>query len=265
MLSDDRLIDQQFFLIRQSLKDLPHEGDNNLTQNIRTVSRVISDQYPAFLDLRVKIHGQPDITDLEKVELFKENNKDELDEDLTGKLDELIDDMKKLYKPVDLNSLTKYLNHLPEDSEIKRSVSGFISDYGRDTTARKRITALSQMIFELRKEILSVRSTRARLAILDISIALEEVLMREQSGLEMNDIKAYLENIHDLGLAAAGCGYLEIWEWENISATLEIPEGPEADLQEMMQFFASGRNLTDWGIGMFRANYMDVIELLQRI
>jgi hypothetical protein len=261
LLSDDRLIEQQFFLIRQSLKDLPHEGDNNLTQKIRTVSRVISDQYPAFLDLRVKIHGQPEITDLEKVELFRENNIHKLDEDLNSKLDELIDDMKTLYKPFDLSSLTKYLTHLPEDSEIKKSLSGFISDYGRDPSTGKRITALSRMIFELREEILSVRSARGRLAILDVSIALEEVLIREQSGLEMNDIKAYLENIHDLGLAAAGCGYLERWEWDNISATLEIPEGPEANLQEMMQFFTSGRSLTDWGIGMFRAHYLYVIKL----
>jgi hypothetical protein len=261
LLSDDRLIEQHFFLIRQSLKDLPHEGDNNLTQNIRTVSRVISDQYPAFLDLRVKIHGQPDITDLEKVELFRENNKHKMDEDLSGKLEELIGDMKKLYKPVDLKSLTKYLDHIPEDAEIKKSISGFISDYGRDTSERNRIDALSSMIFELRKEILSVRSGRGRLAILDISIVLEEVLKREQSGLEMNDIKACLENIYDLGLAAAGCGYLERWEWENISTALEIPEGPEAELQQVMQFFASGRNLTDWGTGMYRANYMDVIEL----
>ncbi|KPL24512.1 MAG: hypothetical protein AMS23_05625, partial [Bacteroides sp. SM1_62] len=261
LLADDQRIEKQFFLIRQSLRDLPHAGDHNLTQHIRTVSKVISDQYPAFLYLRVKIHGQPDITDLEKVELFRENNEDKLDEDLTIKLDELIGDMKKLYKPVDLSSLTKYLNHLPEGSEIKKSVAGFISEYGRDPSTGNRINALSRMIFELREGILSVRSPEARLAVLDISIVLEEVLMRAQSGLEMNDIKAFLENIHDLGLAATGCGYLETWEWESISATLEISEGPEASLNELMQFFASGRSLTDWGIGMFRANYRDVIEL----
>jgi hypothetical protein len=261
LLADDQRIEKQFFLIRQSLRDLPHAGDNNLTQHIRTVSKVISDQYPAFLYLRVKIHGQPDITDLEKVELFRENNKDKLDEDLTSKLDELLRDMKKLYKPVDLGSLTKYLNHLPEGSEIKKSVAGFISEYGRDPSTGNRINALSRMIFELREGILSVRSPRARLAVLDISIVLEEILMREQSGLAMNDIKAFLENIHDLGMAATGCGYLETWEWESISATLEISEGPEASLHELMQFFASGRSLTDWGIGMFRANYRDVIEL----
>ncbi len=261
LLSDDLRIEKQFFLIRQSLKDIPHTGDEQLNQHIRMVSKVISDQYPAFLDLRVKLHGQPDITDLEKVERFRENHGAQMDDDLTGKLDELIANLERQYKPVDLNAMTKYLNLLPEGSEIRKSLSGFISEYGTDTSAMHRITAVSKMIFALRKGILSVRSPKARMAVLDVSIGLEEVLMRELSGIEMDNIKAFLENIHDLGLAATGCGYLETWEWENISAALEIPEGPEATLRELMQFFASGRDLTDWGIGMFRANYRDVIEL----
>ena len=263
LLADDQLIEKHFFLIRQSLKDLPHMGDSNLSQKIRTVSKVISDRYPAFLDLRVKIHGQPDITDLEKIKRFRENHKEDLDADLNGMLDELTSEMKKLYQTVDLNSLTKYLNQLPEGSEIRKSVTEFVTEYEKNPGARERIKALSHMITGIREEILSVRSPKARLALLDISIVMEAILMREQSGLKMNNISAFLENIHDLGLAATGCGYLENWEWEKISTALEPHEGTEASLEQLMQFFASGRMLADWGIGMFRANYRDVMELYQ--
>lgn len=143
LLADDQVIEKYFFLIRQSVRDIPHMGDNNLTQQIRTGSKVISDQYPAFLDIRVKIHGQPDITDIEKVEIFRERNKQKLDEDLLKILDELIQDMKTLYKPVDLNSLKRYLDYMPKDSELKESASAFISEYNNYHSGNEKIAGLS--------------------------------------------------------------------------------------------------------------------------
>jgi hypothetical protein len=261
LLADDQRIEKQFFLIRQSLKDLPHKGDEQLGQRVRTVSKVISDSYPAFMDLRVKIHGQPDTSDLEKVLLFREKHRDKLGGDLAGKLDGLIADMQSLYRPVDLKLLAEDLGQLAEGSALRTSLSEFISAYGNNTSTSDRVSALSQLIFKLREEILTVRSPEARLAVLNLSVTLEEVLRGEQSRLELNNIKVFLKNIHELGLAATGCGYLEKWEWERISTTLVVPDGPEASLQELMQFFEGGRSLADWGIGMFRAHYRDVIEL----
>ena len=42
------VIEKNYFLLRQSLKDIPHAGDNNLTQEIRSVSKVISDTVSPF-------------------------------------------------------------------------------------------------------------------------------------------------------------------------------------------------------------------------
>lgn len=261
LLADDQVIKKYFFLIRQSLKDIPHMGDNNLTQNIRASSKVISDRYPAFLTMRIKIHGQPDISDIKKVELFRDNNKQQLEEDILRSFDELIRDMKTLYKPIDMNSLNRYINQMPKDSDLKESISLFISEYSRSQSGKERIAGLSRMIYELREEILSVKNTKGRLAIFDLSIAFEDILSREQSGLQMNSIKDHLENIQYLGLAAAGCGYIEIWEWDHLSPRLIIPAGPEAALKELVDFFEAGRSLTEWGSGIFRAQYADVNDL----
>ena len=59
LLAGDKNVTQNYFLIRQSLKDIPHKGDDNLSQLMRSQSKVLSDMYTAFMDLRVKIHGQP--------------------------------------------------------------------------------------------------------------------------------------------------------------------------------------------------------------
>lgn len=261
LLADDRAIERNFFLIRQSLKDIPHMGDNNLTQKIRADSRVISDTVPAFLDIRVKIHGQPDATDIEKVELFREAHKRELTNDLQKRLDELVRDLKNLYKPVDMTSLKKYLGQLPGDSKLAELGLSLVSAYSSQQAAQERIHGISRMLLEIRKEIPGLGVPAERLAAFDLSLALEQLLLRELSELRLDNIGDHLENIHSLGMAAAGCGYIEIWEWDQESANFMLPEGAEAPLDLLVERFESGRRLTEWGIGMFRASYSDVTDL----
>ena len=74
LLAKDEVLKRRFFLVRQSLKDIPHSGDDNFAQLMRSQSKVIADQYPPFMDLRVKIHGQPEASDIEKVRVFQQKN-----------------------------------------------------------------------------------------------------------------------------------------------------------------------------------------------
>ena len=263
LLADDQAIEKNYFLLRQSLKDIPHHGDNNLTQDIRSVSKFISEEYPSFLDLRVKIHGQPEEADLNKVIDFRDQHKPGLEKELLDQFDRLINDMTRLYAPVDLKSLNVYLDRLPDNSGLKRIAGEGISAYSRSSTGQEKITELSHLLYNLRKGITGLEKAGQRLAVFDLSIALEHLLMRELSGLSPLDIKDNLEILQALGTASAGCGYLELWEWEKVSPLLRIPGGKDLSLHDLMEFFETGRRITDWGIGMFRANYDEVLELYE--
>ena len=59
VLEERERVNKNYFLIRQSAKDIPHAGDNNTAQTVRALSKEISDVYNPFMDLRVKLHGQP--------------------------------------------------------------------------------------------------------------------------------------------------------------------------------------------------------------
>ena len=107
ILSDDQKIAQNYFLIRQSLKDIPHNGDDNISQLMRSQSKVISDNYEPFMDLRVKIHSQPEFTDIEKVKKFKLNNATKLTSAINKNIDELLVTMNTFYKPIDSKSFRK--------------------------------------------------------------------------------------------------------------------------------------------------------------
>ena len=99
------MVTDNFYLIRQSLKDIPHNGDDNVAQLMRSESKVISDLYVPFMDLRTKIHSQPEKTDIQKVIDFKSKNQKSLTSDLNKKLDGLIATMNTFFKPVDVQAL----------------------------------------------------------------------------------------------------------------------------------------------------------------
>ena len=261
ILADEKAITENYFLLRQSIKDIPHRGDSNLTLQIRSGSKVISEEYPPFLDLRVKIHGQPEESDLRKVIQFRDSHQQKLDKEVLVLFDKLIADMKKLYSPVDLNALSKYLDQLPANSVFKNNVLDGISEYSLSKPGQEKIASLSSILYDLREGILSVDRPEARLAVFDLSIALEKLLMSELSGLSMSSIKDRLEVMNSLGMASAGCGYLELWEWEQVASLVRISGEKELSLNQLQEIFETGRRITEWGIGMFRAHYDEVIDL----
>jgi hypothetical protein len=260
LLADDHVLEENYFLIRQSMKDIPHRGDDNLTQNIRSLSKMISDTFPPFLDLRVKIHGQPDSSDLKKVEQFRESQRNKLDEDLLETFDRLIGDMRTLYKPVDMNALNKYLNRLSPESDLRKEVFAELFDYGATAKKNEKIDVLSRILYMLREGVLSVKTPAERVAAMDLSMAVERLLMRELSNISANTLREQLENISSLGMACAGCGYLEMWEWEQLAPMTRSPRSKEVPLETLLDFFEAGRRLTEWGTGMFRAQYKGEVE-----
>ncbi len=99
LLKDGQRISEHFFLIKQAVRDLPHRADDNLTLRIRAVSKSISESYPAFMDLRIKIHGQPQPTDLSAVRDFLTVHQTKLSTAQRKQFDDLIKDMDALYQP----------------------------------------------------------------------------------------------------------------------------------------------------------------------
>ncbi len=214
LLRESDPLEEQFYLIRQAAKDVPHKGDDNYLQNIRAVSKVISDEYPAFQDLRVKIHGQPDESDIDKVIAFQDQHRTRLSSSLQEKIGVLIRDMKAFYKPLNLNELNRFINQLPEDSEMKTSLLSYLKDAETAGTNQQRAAITSSCLVEIRSSILEPQSSTGRLALLDLSNALEEILLVNLASWQPGTVEGALEKMYVSVQAAAGTGLIEIWEWE---------------------------------------------------
>ena len=228
---------------------------------MRAVSKVISDKYTPFTDLRVKIHGQPEPSDIAKVKAFKEQHRSRLTQSLLDQLDGLVADMEAVYQPVNLNTLNKYLKNIPKDSEIGQALAAYIATFGQQQATSARAMATAEMLMQIRRQFLTVSSRKARLSLLDLSNALEELYFRDVADWEAANAADLMNKICYTGMAATGTGYLEIWEWEAIEGELVLPPSLEMSLRELSAYLDRSRSLVEWGTGMVRGVYRDVVNL----
>lgn len=260
LLSDVSRIDKSLFLIRESIKDIPHRGDDNKTLLVRSLSKEISDSVPSFLDIRVKIHGQPEAIDIETVKKFKELNTKKLSKNQLAKIDELIKNMEIVFQPADINSLNRYLKNIPKNSKTATTIQGLMPAYN-GLSAREKITRLSQLLFTIREEIPRVESSAARLSLLDISVKLEEMLFRELPLWEDKTLNDLLTKTMLLSNAAAGCGYIEMWEFDALQKQYGNTITRQLSLEELNGILETSRRFLEWSAGMYRGVYKDVIDL----
>ena len=165
LLSDANRIEPNFFLIRQSAKDIPHSGDSNLAQKVRALSKEISDLKTSFMDLRVKIHGQPEPSDIQRVQGCLAQNAETLTPSLKSKVEELIRDMEELYAPIRPEDFNSYTSAIPSGTVAYTELESFIQDYGTLSTAEARSERITSTALLLRQEMGQSYKAKARLGL----------------------------------------------------------------------------------------------------
>ncbi|MEL6802957.1 MAG: phosphoenolpyruvate synthase, partial [Bacteroidota bacterium] len=100
LMRNQNVINGDFYLLREAVKDIPHREESDIDQRIRDRSRILSDEFESFLELRIKIHGQPTLGDAAAVRRFMTNNETELRENgLYEQMDTLALDIESAYAP----------------------------------------------------------------------------------------------------------------------------------------------------------------------
>lgn len=263
LVGRDVSLEQDFFLVRQMTRDIPHENDNDLAQRIRAISKYIAEQYPKFENIRVKIHGQPSSADFQAVSDFEKANLSQLDSNLQSKMTELKTDLEAFYQPVDLSALRKEFNYLNEKYAIRKALDNYVSQFDNVENGPSRAMATAELLYEIRKEISSVTWQKGRLALMDISLALEGIFFKEIDNWQPKTAAGMLDKICYSGMAATGTGFLENWEWDELVTDLSVPNVDKVPLSHLNNSLARARNMVEWGTNMPHAIYQDVVELYE--
>lgn len=266
-VSDSMRLKSHFFLIRLAAKDIPHAQESNLALRIRAVSKEISDQNTSFMNLRVKIHGQPDQSDIKKVKDYKTQKGDQLSQGTKQSLDKLIADMETYYQPTSLKDFEEIAVKLPAGSKAKTSVDTFLQEYNASKSSLGKLKSLTTAAFELRNNITSVPKSADRLKIIDVLNKLEAMINKEAANSEPTSLLALEQRIVYLTEAATGLGYLEPWEYRQLRTQFHLPNNATdlnqetTNLGELNNLLENGRRAVEWSTGMVRATYQDVVKL----
>ena len=264
LLAKDAVLESNFFLVRQSLKDVPHSGDDNLAQRMRSESKVISDAYAPFMDLRSKIHGQPEAADIKKVKAFRQKHSGKMTAALNQKVDGLVATMNEFFTPIDIKGLGKKAD-LIQGTPLGNRLTSFITDNTANTPPSKLLPETATLLLDIRKGIILEKRPLARLQLLDVSLKLEELLFKNAQKWEPTTVGQQLQKIQALVQAAAGAGYLELWEYDQLKTGLTMTASSNRTpdnltLAELTLILDTARGAVEWSAAMVKANYQDIVD-----
>ena len=259
LLADENVLNSNYYLLKQSLKDIPHKGDDNLSQLMRSQSKVLAEEVPSFMNLRIKIHGNPDKTDIESVKHFVATNKTNLSQDQVKHFDELLQTLNTYYTPLSTDKLAQQFNSLKGNPELKSQSVKLLSKYENEVSVDRKVKILTEIINNIRYRIQNVNSAEDRLVLLDISNKLENTLFIQSQEWKPETLKALMEKISTLSSAAMGSGLIEIWEWENVKDRFTgLPSS--LTLGELHDFLVSARGIVEWSTAMVKAVYEEDVK-----
>lgn len=268
LLSREETITSQFFLLRQVSKDIPHGANDDRLLRIRSLSKTIADSLPDFMAIRVKIHGHPDASDPVRVREFLAHNRNRISGKIRTQIESLAKELESVFQPIDLRSLNKYLAGMPSQSPLTAALHGLAQTYGLDESGHKRninrpeeCGQIADLLWLIRLQLLTLKSHPTRLAMIDLSNELENILFREISSWKPGTLAELMQKDYVLAKAVAGCGYLEIWEWQTIEPFLRPGSGDFEAINDFLQRIFYTRGAIEWSTGMFRAVYAPVIQL----
>ncbi|MFC1568769.1 PEP/pyruvate-binding domain-containing protein [bacterium] len=253
MLEKDAPIREQFFLLRQLARIIPHRAQNDHLLRIRTLSKEIADADSRFMDIRTKIHGQPESIDLKLVTAFRKRYQSFPDFNVGEKLIQLETAMETFYQGSNFENLKASLSRLPEKSMVHVKLKTAL-EMRNNPPVRDRCILFSDALWILRQELLTNIPASEKLMLLDLSIDIESLLFRAVSEWQPVAVLGLMEKAFIITKAAAACGFLEIWEWEKIAPVLAFSETNfSIALSAFDEKCAAYRRIVEWGVGMVHA------------
>ncbi len=254
-LSDTEFLSEKFYLLRELVRDLPRRGlQADRWRRVRARAVSIEERLPAFRDLRVKLHGRPHREDIGRIEAFLRDHQPELGGDDLLLVEELLGELRSLYRTAGIAELEVFSKKLPAASQVLRLFSLLLAQHEEKAPPAVLCVTLAEIILQIRLDLPAAAKASERLALLDLSLAAEAVLFRQGADWMPVTPAAQYDRALVFARAAVGCGLIELWEWRELEKQMESLArlGEKERARAATGIF---RSLVEWGSGMAAAEY----------
>lgn len=260
LLKNDALLKSNFYLIRQSLKDIPHNGDSNLGQLMRSESKVLAEVYPNFMEIRIKIHGNPQRTDIGLVKEFLIQHESKLKTATKNSFAKMLQTMEQFYAPLDFKKLYELSGKIKSNKQIVAELQHYFSTYKDLDSPKSILTETASILSSIRYTVNQKIVASDKLILLDLSNLLENNAIIESENWETETLQETVDKLETLTCVAFGTGLLELWEFneiENQFSTLKSKQ--EITVEELNNLLTLGRNIVEWSSSLIKANYYETV------
>lgn len=256
--SDSRLR-ENYLLIRLAAEDIPHGEENRTSQKVRAYSKLLAEEEPTFMDLRIKIHNNPSKDDLPKVKSWKDQNESKLNTLELEYLNILVENMEVMYTPFDMTDLDIYSRYLPKDSGIKKSIDDFAAN-NVNSPSHLRAMETCVLLKDIRDNIYDTQWREARVKMLDLSNHLEEILVQDLSSYSVSTLPELRDKICYLTDGLYGAGYLEAWEYAKVKDDIDWLHGSSVAMEDLENYRFATQKILQWCTQMVQSLYAEPLH-----
>lgn len=261
VLKDDSFVNNNYYLVRQALKDIPHNGDSNIAQQMRSESKVLAEEVPEFMDIRIKIHGNPEKTDIYLVESFIKKNASKINSKEKKIFDKLLQTMQEFYAPLNYKTIANEISKIKDKNNVLSSLNDFLNEDKSNLSAKDIVIKITENLDFLRYNITLFNNSKDRLALLDLTNQLEKILLIETQKWQPATLEETILKTQTLTCASYATGLVEAWEFDLIKpiyATTLLND--KITLKDLNSLVTSARRVVEWSTSLVKANYQETVN-----
>lgn len=265
LLSDNRWVEQRYAALRAGLRLIPHGNETRSVVQVRQDAADLARRLPDFVALRNKIHARPEFTDAENVRSYaKQVGNPDLRQELLA-LAELI---QAVYGPRDLReetrTLASRLDYLPEFAEELNRAAAHLA---LDSSPAERFAASAAFMADIREGISRVKELNNRLALMDLSLELEDAHFAAGSQLraQLGSVsrRTRIEWLGTGMQAVYGAGLISVRQrdaWQATASAFDQTSLNVGDYKRTLEYLSL---LPGWSAQRLRLYFFDTMQAWQ--
>ena len=173
LLKDPHWRVDRFLLLREAVRAVPHGREGAPLTRMRQLSKTIAEKDPGFEDLRIKLHVLPGASDAAAVRQYaKAEGKKTLQSDYAR----LADLVTAVFTVPDIHAEAASVIGLIGAPAIAESFSNILPTLSSESPLPRRMAAANRMMAMIRDTLPQLRKAETRLAVMDLSLALEDFI-----------------------------------------------------------------------------------------